>query len=101
MSAGTLPIRTVVHLEETGSTNDDARRLVSAGHARLPLLVTADSQTAGRGRGANAWWSDEGSLTFTLAIDPVDHGLTADHEPRLALAAAVAVVEAMTPLLPP
>ncbi len=67
----------------------------------LPLVVLANRQTQGRGRGTNWWWSDEGSLTFTLALDPSAHGLTAMHEPRLALAAAVAVVDATRPYVPP
>jgi len=61
----------------------------------LPFLVWADSQTLGRGRGENQWWSDEGSLTFTLALDPASHGLRIDQEPRLALMTAVAVIEAI------
>ena len=34
-------------------------------------------------------------MTFTLAIDPVAHGLTLEKEPKLALATAVAVIEAL------
>jgi BirA family biotin operon repressor/biotin-[acetyl-CoA-carboxylase] ligase len=34
-------------------------------------------------------------LTFTVAIDPIAHGLRAEIEPRLALATAVAVIEAL------
>ena len=37
-------------------------------------------------------------MTFTLAIDPLAHGLTAEIEPRLALATAVAVIEALDEL---
>ena len=62
----------------------------------LPLAVWAKSQTRGRGRGSHRWWSDAGSLTFTLAIDPAAHGLAVEHEPKLALATAVAVIEALT-----
>jgi BirA family biotin operon repressor/biotin-[acetyl-CoA-carboxylase] ligase len=94
-------VRTVVHEPELGSTNDEARRRLQAGGVALPLLVRADRQTAGRGRGANRWWSDAGSLTFTLAIDPAAHGLREEHTPRVALAAAVAVVEALEDLVPP
>lgn len=88
-------MRTIVHREEVGSTSDLARSLVEAGEAALPLLVRADRQTAGRGRGMNPWWSDAGSLTFTLAIDPAAHDLRPEHHPRVALAAAVAIVEAV------
>ena len=57
--------------------------------------IWADRQTLGRGRGENQWWSDEGSLTFTIALDPAAHGLRIDQEPRLALMTAVAVIEAI------
>jgi BirA family transcriptional regulator, biotin operon repressor / biotin---[acetyl-CoA-carboxylase] ligase len=65
------------------------------------LLVLAQSQTAGRGQKDRRWWSDAGSLTFTLVIDPASFGLQTNHEPRAALAAAVAIVEATADLLPP
>lgn len=88
-------VRTTVMCEVVDSTNDLARQMLSDGRAELPLLVRAERQTAGRGRGGNKWWSDEGSLTFTLAIDPIAHGLRVEHEPRLALATAVAIIEAI------
>ncbi|MCA1686206.1 MAG: biotin--[acetyl-CoA-carboxylase] ligase, partial [Planctomycetia bacterium] len=68
--------RTVVDRDEVSSTSDLARELVVSGGVELPLLVRAGRQTRGRGRGSNTWWSDRGSLTFTLAIDPLAHGLT-------------------------
>jgi BirA family biotin operon repressor/biotin-[acetyl-CoA-carboxylase] ligase len=77
------------------STSDHARQLVVAEDPELPLVVRTARQIQGRGRGSHAWWSDAGSLTFTIALDPRAHGLRPDHEPRLALAAAVAIVEAI------
>ena len=44
---------------------------------RLPLLIVADAQTAGRGRGSNRWWTGPGSLAFSLLMPPVgwvEHG---------------------------
>ncbi len=95
-------VRTSIRREQVSSTSDLARELVNGDDPAhpLPLLVRADRQTRGRGRGTNAWWSGPGSLTFTLAIDPRAHGLRPAHEPRLALAAAVAVVEAVGPGVP-
>lgn len=93
-------IRTLVRREQVPSTSDLARELVRVDNPALPLLVLADRQSRGRGRGSNAWWSGPGSLTFTLALDPDAHGLVPAHEPRLALAAAVAVVEAVGPAVP-
>ena len=92
--------RTLVDREELGSTSDLARDLVIEGKADLPLVVRARKQTAGRGRGVHRWWSDGGSLTFTIAIDPAAHGLRRDHEPRVALAAAVGIIEALEPYIP-
>ena len=77
------------------STNNLARSLLLQGLDELPFLVWADRQTLGRGRGGNQWWSDEGSLTFTIVLDPTAHGLRVDQEPRLALTTAVAVIKAI------
>jgi BirA family biotin operon repressor/biotin-[acetyl-CoA-carboxylase] ligase len=94
-------VRTFVHRDTVNSTNDEARRLLDNATVELPLLVWSDRQTAGRGRGTNPWWSDEGSLTFTVAIDPVAHSLRLDQEIRVSLAAAVAVIHALDCFLPP
>jgi BirA family biotin operon repressor/biotin-[acetyl-CoA-carboxylase] ligase len=64
----------------------------------LPFLIWADRQTLGRGRGGNQWWSDEGSLTCTIVLDPTAHSLRVDQEPRLALMTAVAVIKAIDAL---
>ncbi|MBI1902089.1 MAG: biotin--[acetyl-CoA-carboxylase] ligase [Planctomycetia bacterium] len=81
-----------------GSTNARARE--AAGHnPPLPLLVVADGQTAGRGRGANRWWTGRGSLVMSLLFDPATLGIAADQRTGVSLAAAVAVVDAVGPLL--
>lgn len=82
--------------DELGSTSTVARSMIDDGSSALPFAVWARRQTRGRGQRQNAWWSDEGSLTFTLALDPVAHGLRLDQEPRLALAAAVSLIEAVS-----
>jgi BirA family biotin operon repressor/biotin-[acetyl-CoA-carboxylase] ligase len=63
-----------------------------------PFAVWARRQTRGRGQRANAWWSDEGSLTFTLVIDPAQHGVRPDQQPRIALMTAVVLIEAVAAL---
>ena len=96
-------VRTLREYKSLDSTSDTARELVARGGIELPLLVLAHRQTAGRGRGDHSWWSGEGSLTFTIAIDPAAHGLRPEHEPRVALAVAVAlcrVIEADADVLP-
>lgn len=65
----------VFHRKTTGSTNDDARAL-QASKGRDPrvgvALVIAESQTQGRGRGANSWSSPNGSIAMTLMACGVD-----------------------------
>ena len=88
-------VRTMIAREVVESTSDLARELVAEDRYDLPLAVWADRQTRGRGRGENTWWSDAGSLTFTIGIDPASHGIGIEQESRLALAAAVAVIDAI------
>ncbi len=91
---------TIRRFDTLESTSDLARSLVADPSMPLPFIVRADRQTKGRGQADRSWYSDEGSLTFTLAIDPEAHGLRVDHGPRLALAAAVAVAEAVGRIVP-
>ena len=88
-------VRTMVEREVVDSTSDVAAQLVRAGSVALPLAVWAHQQTCGRGRGTREWWSDEGSLTFTLAIDPAAHRLALTYEPKVALSTAVALIDAL------
>lgn len=90
--------RTTLFFDEIESTSDRAAELVRGGGHELPLVVWARRQTRGRGRGTHEWWSDEGSLTFTLAIDPDHHGLAVADEPKLALTMAVSIVSALSGL---
>ncbi len=93
--------KTLFDEEELASTSDFARDLLMIGEFALPLVVRARRQTAGRGQGDRRWWSDAGSLTFTVAIDPSTYGLTRQHEPRVAMAVAVGVIEIIeTGMLP-
>jgi BirA family biotin operon repressor/biotin-[acetyl-CoA-carboxylase] ligase len=98
-SPAPLPFaRTVVHCPIVDSTNDLAKNLLLRGLDELPLVVWADQQRLGRGRSGNQWWSDEGSLTFTIALDPLACSLRIDQEPRLALLTAVATIQAIDTL---
>jgi BirA family biotin operon repressor/biotin-[acetyl-CoA-carboxylase] ligase len=65
------------------STNDKAAEQREAGELFVPAVVLAGRQTAGRGRGANSWWSARGSLTVTFAL-PVDEQLAPHHLPLVA-----------------
>jgi len=82
------------------STNDRAARLADEASGPLPLLVVADRQTAGRGRGANRWWTGPGSLAMSLLLEPQTVAADRRRTPLVALAAAVAVAETVRPRLP-
>jgi BirA family transcriptional regulator, biotin operon repressor / biotin---[acetyl-CoA-carboxylase] ligase len=82
------------------STNDRAAQCAAQGVTELPLLVVADRQTAGRGRGGNRWWTGPHSLAFSLLVDAQSVAAEANRSPLVALAVAVAVVDAVAPLLP-
>jgi BirA family biotin operon repressor/biotin-[acetyl-CoA-carboxylase] ligase len=76
---------------EIASTNDEALRL-SAQDVDAPVtLVLADRQTAGRGRGANRWWSAPGGLTFSLLLRADRLELPEAQWPQISLATAVAI----------
>ena len=62
---GTLP--PIEALEEIDSTNAEARRRAEAG-ARGPLWITAERQTAGRGRRGRGWETGAGNLAATYLM---------------------------------
>jgi BirA family transcriptional regulator, biotin operon repressor / biotin---[acetyl-CoA-carboxylase] ligase len=79
----------LVHLQVTGSTNDRARELASAG-APAGTVVLAERQTAGRGRQGRSWIAPERrALTLSVVARPD----RATFE-LLPLSTAVAVCEA-------
>ncbi len=79
-----------------GSTNDRAKQCAAEGTAALPMLITADAQTAGRGRGANRWWTGRGSLALSLLLDGRTLRTALAHGPLVSLAAAVAVSDVVS-----
>ena len=65
-----------LHLRETGSTNARARELAGGG-APHGTLVTADLQTAGRGRQGRAWSAPAGrALLLSLVLRDLDELLS-------------------------
>jgi BirA family transcriptional regulator, biotin operon repressor / biotin---[acetyl-CoA-carboxylase] ligase len=78
-----------LHHRVIGSTNERARELALGG-APHGTLVTADEQTAGRGRHGRHWHSPPGrALLASVVVRPLS-----EHDSLLPLAAAVAVCEA-------
>ncbi|MBQ9534249.1 MAG: biotin--[Clostridia bacterium] len=86
----------VTALGETDSTNERAKQLAAEG-AELPLLITADSQTAGRGRRGRSFYSPPGcGLYMTLAL-PIRGALSSAVTLTTAAAAAVSrAIEELT-----
>jgi BirA family biotin operon repressor/biotin-[acetyl-CoA-carboxylase] ligase len=93
-------VRTVEQFDELDSTNRYALQRVVQPPCDLPAVIVARHQTAGRGRGANRWWSGEGGLTFSLIVDDASAGFVVDREPRVALLAGLAVADVLEPMLP-
>lgn len=93
---GTTFVRHAEFHETITSTNDRATELAANQRIELPALVVARHQTSGRGRGQNAWWSADGALTFSLLLDPITYGITTLDWPRLSLATAVAICDALS-----
>ena len=84
----------IIHLAETGSTNADAMRFALAGEA-LPLWVSAERQTSGRGRSGRAWDAPPGNLQASLAFC----SLAPLHQAgELALVAGIALIDTVTSL---
>ena len=81
-----MPMLTHFHLNVTKSTNDYAK--LCAGKTKMPILVTADTQTEGRGRRGKSFYSpDKTGLYMSVMIDePADFNL-------ITPAAALAVCE--------
>ena len=91
-------VRDVLIYDELESTSTAAAALAVEPGRAAPFVVWARRQTRGRGQRTNAWWSDEGSLTFTVVLDPAESGVRVDQQPRVALTTAVAIVEAVADL---
>lgn len=58
-----------LHFHQTESTMIEARRIAEAGSTEPLQIITADTQTAGRGRADRSWTTTTGSLAFTLVTD--------------------------------
>jgi BirA family biotin operon repressor/biotin-[acetyl-CoA-carboxylase] ligase len=82
------------------STNTRVLELAGDPDVPLPLLVLAEQQTAGRGRGTNIWWSASGALTFSLVLGPELGTFDMESWPCIALASAVGVCDALETLAP-
>src|SRR3954466_4517617 len=86
----------LVALDLLPSTNTQALTLAREGE-RGPLWITAERQSAGRGRRGRTWISEKGNLFASLLLtDPAP----AEHWPELSFVAALAVHDAIAELSP-
>jgi BirA family biotin operon repressor/biotin-[acetyl-CoA-carboxylase] ligase len=90
------PGMTLVALDTVDSTNAEARRRAEDG-APDGTVVWATQQTQGRGRRGRAWASPPGNLYISLLLRPATDLARAS---QLGFAGALALVEALGPLLP-
>jgi BirA family biotin operon repressor/biotin-[acetyl-CoA-carboxylase] ligase len=83
--------------DEIESTNTRAAEFaaVSSPTERSTLLVLADHQTAGRGRGTNQWWSAPGALTFSVLLRNPQFTLPKHRWPLVALTTGLAACRAI------
>ena len=87
----------VLILDETDSTNAEARRRAEAGEVG-PLWITARRQTAGRGRRGRQWGSDSGNLFASLLLLTQKSPAEAA---QLTFAASLAVADLLDRYVPP
>lgn len=62
-------LQDLLYTEEVDSTNSALLRLAAEKDLKTPILMLAERQTAGRGRGGNQWWSAPGALTCSVMLD--------------------------------
>jgi BirA family biotin operon repressor/biotin-[acetyl-CoA-carboxylase] ligase len=86
----------LIHLEHTGSTNDDAKRMAANG-AVEGTIVWADRQTAGRGRRGRRWESPAGNLYCSLVLRPA---VPLARAGQVGFAAALGIAETALAVLP-
>lgn len=85
------------------STNDLAKNQLRTA-SEFPRLLLARQQTAGRGRHDRRWLSSDGSLTFSLVFDSSSLervGYQSSERPAISLLTAIAVCQAIEPLVRP
>lgn len=89
----------VRYFEKISSTNSFALQLAGDDQLATPLLIVAREQSAGRGRGANRWWSSEGCLMFSLLVD-AESWLPKQYWPHLSLVTGVSIAQVIEQQLP-
>ncbi|GIW79332.1 MAG: biotin--[acetyl-CoA-carboxylase] ligase [Gemmatales bacterium] len=97
------PVAEVRYFDRIDSTNNAALAMcqdIRSANSGFPSLIIAGTQTRGRGRGQNVWWSAGGALTFSLIVEPRVWNLAENRWPLLSLTAGLAVRHAISRTLP-
>ena len=94
-ATGLAGVRHIAY-ETLGSTNAEALTRARAGE-RGPLWITAQTQSAGRGRRGSQWASPPGNLYATLLLSEPS---PPDRAPQLSFAAALALHDAIAVCAP-
>ncbi|MES2907036.1 MAG: biotin--[acetyl-CoA-carboxylase] ligase [Pseudomonadota bacterium] len=81
----------LIRKDSVGSTNEEAFLLFEGG-ATAPFFVTADFQTAGRGRSGRIWDSPKGNLYLSALLE---NPASIDKLPQLGFVAGVALIDAL------
>lgn len=84
---------TLIWSRQTASTNDLAKAIVA--EVVLPLVVVAETQTAGRGREDRRWWTGDGALAVSFGLSLDELGIEQSAAPSLALKAAEVLIETL------
>jgi len=84
---------TVIEKQETASTNTDCRQYLADHNPAAPVLITALTQTGGRGRQGKSFSSPEGGLYMSLLVRPRTPLSTTVHATSAAAAAVCRAVE--------
>ena len=92
-----MPAAPLLLLDQTDSTNAEARRRAEAGETG-PLWIAARRQTSGRGRRGRAWESDTGNLFATLLMTTLKPPAEAA---QVTFVAALAVADLLDAWAPP
>ena len=96
-----LPLQTLEYHEEISSTNDRIQELLKQPvKPKLPCLVIANRQTAGRGRGNKRWWSGRGAILMSLGFELSPEFLSRDQLPIFSAMTARSVMTVLNRYLP-
>ena len=87
--------------ESLGSTQDQALELCADASLKLPALIVAERQSAGRGRSGANWWSPQGALLFSLIVPLPRRFAQPESSSQLSLAIASAVARYLQEALRP